>query len=75
MARQAVALAGARVPEQAASIGMHALMVAEDTGSGRITNELIQLDRALMPWQRLSEVAEFRSAFDRTTHHESEMDV
>lgn len=75
MARQAVALAGAQVPEQAASIGMHALMVAEDTGSGRITNELIRLDRALMPWQRLPEVAEFRGAFDGTIHHESEMDV
>ncbi|MFD5514314.1 hypothetical protein ACFWIB_42680 [Streptomyces sp. NPDC127051] len=54
---------------------MHALTVAEDTGSGRITNELIRLDRALMPWQRLPEVAEFRGAFDGTIRHESEMDV
>ncbi|WP_331719049.1 helix-turn-helix transcriptional regulator (plasmid) [Streptomyces sp. NBC_00289] len=75
MARQAVALAGARVPEQAAAVGMHALMVAGDTGSGRITNELTRLDRALIPWQRVSEVAEFRAAFDSTLVHETETEA
>ncbi|MET9694319.1 helix-turn-helix transcriptional regulator [Streptomyces sp. NPDC006514] len=75
MARQAVSLAGARAPEQAAAIGMHALTVAQGTGSGRIVNELARLDRALVPWQRLPEVAEFRGAFDGTLLHESEMDA
>lgn len=75
LARQAVALAGARAPEQAATIGMHALTVADDTGSGRITNELAQLDKSLIPWQRLPEVGEFRAAFDATLVHETETDL
>lgn len=75
MARQAVALAGARVPEQAATIGMHALMVAEDTGSARITTELARLDEALIPWQRVPEVDEFRAAFDSILVHETETDL
>ncbi|MGR6998782.1 helix-turn-helix domain-containing protein [Yinghuangia aomiensis] len=53
LARQAVALAGARAPEEAGAIGMHALSVAEDTGSGRIVNELARLDRALTLGQRV----------------------
>jgi tetratricopeptide (TPR) repeat protein len=75
MARQAVALAGARAPEQAAALGMHALTVAEDTGSGRITNELARLDKALIPWQREPAVAEFRATFDSTLFHETETDA
>ncbi|RPK23544.1 hypothetical protein EES37_37955 [Streptomyces sp. ADI91-18] len=75
MARQAVALAGARAPEQAAALGMHALTVAEDTGSGRITNELVRLDKALIPWQREPVVAEFRASFDSTLFHETETDA
>ncbi|WP_327378987.1 helix-turn-helix transcriptional regulator (plasmid) [Streptomyces sp. NBC_01216] len=75
MARQAVALAGARAPEQAAALGMHALTVAEDTGSGRITNELVRLDKALVPWQREPAVAEFRADFDSTLFHETETDA
>lgn len=72
MSRQAVALAGAQDPEQAATIGMQALNVAEDTGSGRITNELARLDKALAPWGRQQEVSEFRAAFDSTLVHETE---
>ncbi|MZF88251.1 helix-turn-helix transcriptional regulator [Streptomyces sp. SID5643] len=75
MARQAVALAGAHAPEQAATIGMHALTVAEDTGSGRITNELARLDKALIPWQREPVVSEFRAAFDSTLFHETETEA
>ncbi|MFG3517587.1 helix-turn-helix domain-containing protein [Streptomyces bobili] len=75
MARQAMALAGAQAPEQAAVIGMHALMVAGDTGSGRITNELARLDKALIPWQRVSEVGAFRAAFDSTLVHETETEA
>ncbi|MEW1551904.1 helix-turn-helix domain-containing protein [Streptomyces tsukubensis] len=75
IARQAVALAGARAPEQAAALGMHALTVAEDTGSGRITNELVRLDKALIPWQREPMVAEFRATFDSTLFHEAETEA
>ncbi|WP_106436159.1 helix-turn-helix domain-containing protein [Streptomyces sp. PsTaAH-124] len=75
MARQAVALAGARDPERAATVGMHALTVAADTGSGRITNELARLDTALIPWQREAPVSEFRAAFDSTLAHETETDA
>ncbi|AXU16817.1 helix-turn-helix domain-containing protein [Streptomyces clavuligerus] len=74
IARQAVALAGARAPEQAAALGMHALTVAEDTGSGRITNELIRLDKALIPWQQ-EPVAEFRATFDAALFHETETEA
>jgi transcriptional regulator with XRE-family HTH domain len=74
MARQAVALAGAHAPEQAATIGTHALAVAADTGSGRIIGELTRLDKALVPWQRESVVSEFRAAFDATLAHETGMD-
>ncbi|MFF4448184.1 DNA-binding protein [Streptomyces sp. NPDC001502] len=64
MARQAVSLAGARAPEHAAAIAMHALAVAEVTGSGRIMTELARLNQALMRWHHVHEVAEFRVAFD-----------
>lgn len=71
LARAAVAHAGAGVPEQAAEVGLQALAVAEDTGSGRIVQELARLDKALLPWQRLPEVGEFRASFDATLAHES----
>jgi len=71
LARAAVAHAGAGVPEQAAEVGLQALAVAEDTGSGRIVRELARLDQALLPWQRISEVAEFRTTFDGTLAHEA----
>ncbi|WP_232792162.1 helix-turn-helix domain-containing protein [Actinacidiphila yeochonensis] len=71
LARAAVAHAGAGVPEQAAEVGLRALAVAEGTGSGRIVQELARLDAALVPWQRLSEVGEFRSSFDALLAHES----
>lgn len=75
LSRQAVALAGARIPEQAAVVGMHALAVAQDTGSGRIVNELIRLDQELAPWTSVPEVATFRDAFDGTLYHQTEMDA
>ncbi|WP_314416223.1 DNA-binding protein [Streptomyces sp. DSM 40484] len=70
LARAAVAHAGAGDPEQAAAVGLQALTVAEDTGSGRIFTELSRLDKALIPWQRQNEVADFRTAFDDTFTHE-----
>ncbi|WP_322872224.1 helix-turn-helix domain-containing protein [Streptomyces goshikiensis] len=71
MARAAVAHAGAGAPDQAAAVGLQALTIASDTGSGRIVRELACLDKALVPWQRQPEVAEFRAHFDGTLAHES----
>jgi tetratricopeptide (TPR) repeat protein/transcriptional regulator with XRE-family HTH domain len=71
LARAAVAHAGAGAPEQAAAVGLEALTVADDTGSGRIMRELAHLDKALIPWQRQPEVAEFRDTFDATLVHEA----
>lgn len=71
LARAAVAHAGAGAPEQAAEVGLQALAVAEGTGSGRIVQELARLDKALLPWQRLPEVGEFRASFDGLLAHES----
>ncbi|MFI5987501.1 helix-turn-helix domain-containing protein [Streptomyces sp. NPDC051555] len=71
MARAAVAHAGAGAPDQAAAVGLQALTIASDTGSGRIVRELARLDKALVPWQRQPEVAEFRAHFDGTLAHES----
>ncbi|MEU3907267.1 helix-turn-helix transcriptional regulator [Streptomyces goshikiensis] len=71
MARAAVAHAGAGAPDEAAVVGLQALTVANDTGSGRIIRELARLDKALVPWQRQPEVAEFRAHFDGLLAHES----
>ncbi|TDC18422.1 DNA-binding protein [Streptomyces sp. 8K308] len=70
LARQAVAHAGAGVPEQASAVGLQALTVAEDTGSARIVSELAHLDAALARWKDLTEVSEFRSAFDAVIPHQ-----
>ncbi|MGY0466905.1 helix-turn-helix domain-containing protein (plasmid) [Kitasatospora sp. cg17-2] len=75
MARQAVTLAGARRPEEAAVAGVHALAVAEDTGSGRILTELARLDKELADWSRLPEVAEFRRTLNESLLHETEQDA
>ncbi|MDX3433892.1 helix-turn-helix transcriptional regulator [Streptomyces sp. ME01-18a] len=71
MARAAVAHAGADAPDEAAAAGLQALTVANETGSGRIVRELERLDKALIPWQRQPEVAEFRVRFDSLLTHES----
>ncbi|MFJ7063229.1 helix-turn-helix domain-containing protein [Streptomyces microflavus] len=71
MARAAVAHAGAGAPDEAAAVGLQALTVATDTGSGRIVRELTRLDKALVPWQRQPEVADFRAHFDGLLVHES----
>ncbi|MFI1586141.1 helix-turn-helix domain-containing protein [Embleya sp. NPDC020630] len=64
LSRAAVAHAGAGAPEQAATIGLQALAIAEDTGSGRIVSELTRLERSLAPWQHLPEVNEYNDALD-----------
>ncbi|MFD5572742.1 helix-turn-helix domain-containing protein [Streptomyces cadmiisoli] len=70
LARAAVAHAGAGSPEEAATVGLQALTVANDTGSGRIMRELVRLDQALVPWQRQPEVSDFRGNFDAALVHE-----
>lgn len=71
LARAAVAHAGAGVPDEAATVGLQALTVANDTGSGRIIRELARLDKALIPWQRQPEVASFRAHLDAELAHEA----
>ncbi|MEU5902292.1 helix-turn-helix domain-containing protein [Streptomyces venezuelae] len=71
LARAAVAHAGAGSPEEAAAIGLQALAVAKDTGSGRIMRELVRLDKTLLPWQRQSEVSAFHENFDAVLAHEA----
>jgi transcriptional regulator with XRE-family HTH domain/tetratricopeptide (TPR) repeat protein len=71
LARAAVAHVGAGSPEEAAVVGLQALTVAKDTGSGRIIRELARLDKSLLPWQHQSEVANFRANFDAVLAHES----
>jgi tetratricopeptide (TPR) repeat protein len=62
LAREALAHAGARDPEQAAGVGMQALGIAADTQSGRIIDELGRVDSGLAPWAALPAVADFRDA-------------
>jgi tetratricopeptide (TPR) repeat protein len=62
LAREALAHAGARDPEQAAGVGMQALVIAADTQSGRIIDELGRVDSGLAPWAALPAVADFRDA-------------
>jgi tetratricopeptide (TPR) repeat protein len=62
LARQALAVAGTRDAEQAATLGLHALAIGTDTGSGRILSELARLDNSLARWAAVPEVATFRQA-------------
>jgi tetratricopeptide (TPR) repeat protein len=70
LARAAVAHASAGAPEQAADAGLQALAIAEDTSSGRILRGLADLDGALSPWAEVSQVVDFRAAFDSIILHE-----
>ena len=62
LAREALAHAGARDPEQAAAAGLQALAIAEETGSGRIIHELARLDSGLIRWAKVPTVADFRES-------------
>ena len=62
LAREALAHAGARDPEQAAAVGMQAVAIAHDTQSGRVIDELAQVGTGLAPWATLPAVAEFQDA-------------
>ncbi|GAA3159194.1 helix-turn-helix transcriptional regulator [Nonomuraea roseoviolacea] len=66
LSRQALAHAGAEEPEHAAGVAMSALYIAEETGSARIMNELLRLDRHLDRWRSTPLVAEFHTALRST---------
>jgi tetratricopeptide (TPR) repeat protein len=60
--RAAIAHAGNADVEHAASLGMEALAAGHSTGSGRLAQELRELDEALTPWEDQAAVLEFRDA-------------
>jgi tetratricopeptide (TPR) repeat protein/transcriptional regulator with XRE-family HTH domain len=62
LAREAVALAGAGEPEEAAAKGLQALRIGVETGSARITRELARLDTDLGGWHKVVTVSEFKDA-------------
>jgi tetratricopeptide (TPR) repeat protein len=62
LAREALAHAGAREPEQAAGVGMQAVAIAHDTQSGRVIDELARVGAGLAPWATLPAVAGFQDA-------------
>jgi tetratricopeptide (TPR) repeat protein len=62
LAREALAHAGAREPEQAAGAGMQAIAIAHDTQSGRVIDELARVGTSLAPWVTLPAVADFQDA-------------
>ncbi|WP_185088118.1 helix-turn-helix domain-containing protein [Nonomuraea muscovyensis] len=66
LSRQALAHAGAEEPEQAAGVAMSALYIAEETGSARIMNELLKLDKQLYQWRSTPLVAELHTALRST---------
>ncbi|MGI5469645.1 helix-turn-helix domain-containing protein [Streptomyces sp. CA-132043] len=66
LAREAVALGQAGEAEQAATIGLQALSVGLDTGSGRITRELARLDADLAKWRTVPTVTEFKDAMNES---------
>lgn len=62
LARESLAHAHAGDPALAATVGMRALEIAAETGSGRIVAELAALDADLAPAASIREVADFRAA-------------
>jgi len=59
LAREALAHAVSREPEQAAQVGTLALTIAAETQSGRIGSELGRLHAALYEWRAVPMVSEF----------------
>ncbi len=62
LAREAQAHAHSADPGRAADSGMQALVIAAETGSGRIVSELARLDIDLAAWRSVPEVESFRNA-------------
>jgi tetratricopeptide (TPR) repeat protein len=69
LARAALAHAGDRQVEHAATLGLNALAIGADTRSGRILTELRQLNDKLGPWSTAPTVADFRTAMKDTVLH------
>jgi tetratricopeptide (TPR) repeat protein len=65
LAREALAVAAAGDPEEAAQVGVQALAVAEETGSARMVSELRMLYVRLERWRQEAKVVTFRQAFHR----------
>ncbi|MGH4027150.1 MAG: helix-turn-helix domain-containing protein [Pseudonocardiaceae bacterium] len=70
LARTALAHAGDREVEQAATLGLDALPIGVQTGSARILTALAQLDDKLTPWNTVPAVADFRTAMKDTVLHQ-----
>lgn len=66
LTRAALAHAGDHEVEHAATLGLEALTIGIDTGSGRILTELSQLHGALAPWNTVPAVNDFRTALKDT---------
>jgi tetratricopeptide (TPR) repeat protein len=73
LAREAQAHAGAGDPDQAAATGMRALGIAEETGSGRIVNELAALDARMARWAGVPAVISFRDALTSVIPQETDI--
>ncbi|MGH3798274.1 MAG: helix-turn-helix domain-containing protein [Pseudonocardiaceae bacterium] len=71
LARAALAYAGDREVEHAATLGLDALAIGADTKSGRILTELSQLDDVLAPWNTVPAVTDFRTAMKDTVLHQA----
>ncbi|MGH3931463.1 MAG: helix-turn-helix domain-containing protein [Pseudonocardiaceae bacterium] len=69
LARAALAIAGDRQVEHAATLGLDALAIGAETKSARILTELAQLNNALAPWHSAPIVADFRTAMRDTLGH------
>ncbi len=66
LSRAALAQAGDRQVEHAATLGLDALAIGFETGSARILTELARLDDALAAWNTVPAVADFRTAMKDT---------
>ncbi|MGA4844700.1 DNA-binding protein [Streptomyces sp. G45] len=71
LAREALAYAGSREAEQAATVGLEALSIGNETGSARIMTELAQLDTDLQQWRTVPSVREFQDALNASVLHEA----
>lgn len=64
LARESVAHARAGDAEHAVDVGIQALRIGVETGSDRITRELVQLETELGRWRRIPVVADFYDAMN-----------
>ncbi|MGH3927761.1 MAG: hypothetical protein ACRDTT_33675, partial [Pseudonocardiaceae bacterium] len=71
LTRAALIHAGAHEVEHAATLGLEALTIGLDTGSGRILTELAQLNDKLTAWHTVPAVIDFRTALQDTILHQT----